>query len=142
MATADRLAALNSEEKDAVVDNINAKNTKRQNMDLDFENCSLEHLDQTLSNFYMEMRNKKGDMYSKIHTSIRQGIQRHISETRDIDLISDAFKTSNKAFQCKKLKMLGLAVVNHYPHIEDTDLTKMYSRFASNSAASVQRKST
>ena len=70
MATADRFAALNSEEKDAVVDNINAKNTKRQNMDLDFENCSLEHFDQTLSNFYMEMRNKNGDMYSKIHTSI------------------------------------------------------------------------
>jgi hypothetical protein len=70
MATAGRFAALNSEEKDAVLENINAKNTKRQNMDLDFENCSLEHLDQTLSNFYMEMRNKKGDMYSKIHTSI------------------------------------------------------------------------
>jgi hypothetical protein len=70
MATAGRFAALNSEEKDAVLENINAKNTKRQNMDLDFENCSLEHLDQTLSYFYMEMRNKKGDMYSKIHTSI------------------------------------------------------------------------
>jgi hypothetical protein len=32
----------------------------------------------------------------------------------------------------KKLKMLGLAAVNHYPHIEDTYLTKMYTRFASN----------
>jgi hypothetical protein len=32
----------------------------------------------------------------------------------------------------KELKMLGLPVVNHYPHIEDTDLTKMYTRFASN----------
>ena len=76
MATACRFAALNSEEKDAVLDNINAKDTKRQthtavklfrgyltekNMDLDFENYSLEQLDQTLSNFYMEMRNKKGD---------------------------------------------------------------------------------
>ena len=30
MATAGRFAALNSEEKDAVLDNINAKNTKRQ----------------------------------------------------------------------------------------------------------------
>jgi hypothetical protein len=77
MATAGRFAALNSEEKDAVLDNINAKNTKWQthtavnlfreyltekNMDLDLENCSL---DQTLSNFYMEMRNKRGDMYKK-----------------------------------------------------------------------------
>ena len=77
MATAGRFAALNSEEKDAVLDNINAENTKRQthtaaklfreyltekNMDLDLENCSL---DQTLSNFYMEMRNKRGDMYKK-----------------------------------------------------------------------------
>ena len=82
MATAGRFAALNSEEKDAVLDNINAKSTKRQthntvklfreyltekNMDLDFENCSLEQLDQTLSNFYMEMRNKKGDMYKNPH---------------------------------------------------------------------------
>jgi hypothetical protein len=30
MATAGRFDALNSEEKDAVLDNINAKNTKRQ----------------------------------------------------------------------------------------------------------------
>ena len=80
MATAGRFAALNSEEKDAVLDNINAENTKRQthtaaklfreyltekNMDLDFENCYLEQLDQTLSNLYMEMRNKKADMYKK-----------------------------------------------------------------------------
>jgi hypothetical protein len=86
MATAGRFAALNSEEKDAVLDNINAENTKRQthtaaklfreyltekNMDLDFENCYLEQLDQTLSNLYMEMRNKKANMYKKkIHTSI------------------------------------------------------------------------
>lgn len=63
MATAGRFAALNGEEKDVVLDNINAKNTTRQthtavilfrqyltetNMDLDFENCSLEQLDQTL----------------------------------------------------------------------------------------------
>jgi hypothetical protein len=148
MATAGRFAALNSEEKDAVLDNINAKSTKRQthntvklfreyltekNMDLDFENCSLEQLDQTLSNFYMEMRNKKGDMYKKSTLlSYRQGIQRHINQTRDIDLKGDAFKKLNKAFQCmgKELKKLGLAAVNHYPPIEDTDLAK--TLFASN----------
>ena len=102
-----------------------------------FENYSLEQLDQTLSIFYMEMRNKKGDMYKKSTLlSYRQGIQRHIIQTRDIDLKGDAFKKSNKAFQCmgKELKnlALGLAAVNHYPPIEDTDLAK--TLFASNPA--------
>jgi len=150
MATDGSFAALNGEEKDVVLDNINAKNTKRQthiavilfreyltetNMDLDFENCPLEQLDQTLSNFYMEMRNKKGDTYKKSTLlSYRQDIQRHISQTRDIDLKGDAFEKSNRAFQCigKELKnlALGLAAVNHYPPIEDTDLAK--TLFASN----------
>ena len=150
MATDGSFAALNGEEKDVVLDNINAKNTIRQthiavilfreyltetNMDLDFENCPLEQLDQTLSNIYMEMRNKKVDTYKKSTLlSYRQDIQRHISQTWDIDLKGDAFKKSNKAFQYmnKELKKLGLAAVNHYPHIEDTDLAKMHTLFASN----------
>jgi hypothetical protein len=32
----------------------------------------------------------------------------------------------------KELKNRGLAAVNHYPPIKDTDLAKMYTLFASN----------
>jgi hypothetical protein len=127
IATAARFAALNGEEKDVVLVNINAKNTTRQthtavilfrqyltetNMDLDFENCSLEQLDQTLSNFYMEMGNKKGDTYEKSTLlSYRQGIQRHISQAWDIDLKGDAFKKSNKAFLCMNKELIKLVLL-------------------------------
>jgi hypothetical protein len=46
-------------------------------MDLDFENCSLEQLEQTLSNFYMEMGNKKGDTYEKSTLLSYRNVDQH-----------------------------------------------------------------
>ena len=73
----------------------------------------------------MEMRNKNGEMYKKTTMqSYRQGLQRHLSKTRDIDILKgDNFKMSKKAYQCmtKELKRLGLAA--------DADLEKMYMFF-------------
>jgi hypothetical protein len=65
----------------------------------------------------------------KIHTSIVSA-----GHPANIDLKGDAFRKSNKAFQCmgKGLRKVGLATVNHYPPIKDTDLAKMYTLFASN----------
>ncbi|CAC5364871.1 unnamed protein product [Mytilus coruscus] len=65
---------------------------------LDFESYEDEQLDDVLVKFYMETRNKNGDMYKKsTMQSYRQGLQRHLSETRDIDILrSDNFKKSKK----------------------------------------------
>ncbi|CAG2211446.1 unnamed protein product [Mytilus edulis] len=78
----------------------------------------------------MEMRNKDGEMYKKsTMQSYRQGLQHHLSKTRDIDILkSDNFKKSKKAYQCmtKELKRLGMAAVEHCPAIADADMEKMY----------------
>ncbi|XP_071138416.1 uncharacterized protein [Mytilus edulis] len=82
------------------------------------------------------MRNKNGEMYKKTTMqSYRQGLQRHLSKTRDVDILKgDNFKQSKKAFQCmtKELNRLGLAAVEHYPAIADADMEKMYMFFCKN----------
>lgn len=146
-----RFASLQNDEKDSIINNLDAQNTKRQthtavkilreyltekNLPLDFETYSDERLDEVLSNFYLEMRNKSGEMYKKsTMQSYRQGIQRHLSQNRDIDILKgEAFKKSIKTFKCvgKELKRVGLAAVDHYPPIADQDLEKMYDLFAQN----------
>ena len=76
------------------------------------------------------MRNKDGEMYKKsTMQSYRQGLQHHLSKTRDIDILKgDNFKKSKKAYQCmtKELKRLGMAAVEHCPAIADADMEKMY----------------
>lgn len=141
-----RFKSLSVEEKANLLDNIESDNTKRgtatavklfrsylneKNLDLDFENYSKTQLDDVLETFYMESRNKKGDMYKKSTLmAYRHGIQRHLEQTRtDIDITKgDDFKKSNRSFKCvtKELKKQGLAVVNHHPSITDDDLERMY----------------
>ncbi|XP_052098825.1 uncharacterized protein LOC127733511 [Mytilus californianus] len=150
MATKRRFASLEDEDRENLLENVDAKNTKRQtntalnsfreyftekSLPLDFESYEDEQLDDVLAKFYMEMRNKNGDMYKKsTMQSYRQGLQRHLSKTRDIDILKgDNFKKSKKAYQCtgmtKELKRLGLAAVEHYPAIADVDMEKMYMFF-------------
>lgn len=150
MATA-RFASLEEDEIEAIMDNVESKNTKRQNntavkllrtylteknMPNEFETFSVERLDETLSKFWLEMRNKDGQMYKKTTMqAYRQGIQRHISRDRDIDITNEeVFKKSAKSFKCmtKELKRLGLAAIEHYPAITDCDMEKMYQYFCQN----------
>lgn len=148
MATKRRFASLEDEDRENLLENVDSKNTKRQtrtaingfreyltekSLSLDFESYDDAQLDDVLSKFYMEMRNKNGEMYKKTTMqSYRQGLQRHLSKTRDIDILKgDNFKKSQKAYQCmtKELKRLGLAAVEHYPAIADADIEKMYMFF-------------
>ncbi|XP_063442973.1 uncharacterized protein LOC134723282 [Mytilus trossulus] len=148
MATKRRFASLEDEDRENLLENVDSKNTKRQtntaingfreyltekSLPLDFESYDDAQLDDVLSKFYMGMRNKNGEMYKKTTMqSYRQGLQRHLSKTRDVDILKgDNFKKSKKAFQCmtKELKRLGLAAVEHYPAIADADMEKMYMFF-------------
>ena len=75
-----KIATLDKDEIDKIMDNAEAKNTKRQtntavtllrqyltprNMPTDFESFGIEQLDDVLSTFYLEMRNKNGERYKK-----------------------------------------------------------------------------
>jgi len=130
------------------MENLDAKNTKRQthtavkifreyltekNLPLEFEMLSDQRLDEILANFYLEIRNKSGQLHNK--STMNSYRQRHLNQNRDIDILKgDAFKKSIKAFKCigKELKRVGLAAIEHYPSIADEDLQKMYSYFSRN----------
>ena len=143
-----KFASLETEEINAIMDNLDSKNTKRQTitsvrmfrqylngkkLSTEFESFDIEQLDDLLSKFYLEMRNKDGEMYKKsTMQSYRQGLQRYLKENRDIDINKeDVFKKSNKSFKCmvKELKRNGLAAVDHHSAIEDEDLERMYHYF-------------
>jgi len=150
MATAGqkRFASLDKDEMDEIMENLDAKNTKRQthtavkifreyltekNLPLEFEMLSDQRLDEILANFYLEIRNKSGQLHNK--STMNSYRQRHLNQNRDIDILKgDAFKKSIKAFKCigKELKRVGLAAIEHYPSIADGDLQKMYSYFSRN----------
>ena len=74
-----KIATLDKDKIDKIMDNAEAKNTKRQtntavtllrqyltarNMPTDFESFGIEQLDDMLSTIYLKMRNK-GEMYKK-----------------------------------------------------------------------------
>ena len=100
-----KIATLDKDEIDKIMDNAEAKNTKRQtntavtllrqyltarNMPTDFESFGIEQLDDVLSTFYLEMRNKEGEMYKKTTMqSYWQGIQRHLAQSRECDITKD-----------------------------------------------------
>jgi ribonucleotide reductase alpha subunit len=87
-------AFINEEQKKELMDKIDTKNPKRvtstsvkllrdyllaKGEDADFESFDNAKLDNILASFYLEVRNKDGEMYKKtILMSYRQGLQRHL----------------------------------------------------------------
>ncbi|XP_067658215.1 uncharacterized protein [Haliotis asinina] len=141
-----RFAELSDTEKTIILENVEAKNTKKatstairvlreylsqKGKTIEFENLTPEDLDAILSEFYLEARTEKGEKYKKSTLmAYRHGIQRYIEKTRpDIDIIRGAdFKTSSKTFKAmgKELKRTGFGEVNHHAPIADADLIKLY----------------
>jgi hypothetical protein len=152
MADDDRFASISEAEMHEIMENIDAANTKNQtntavrpfreyltskHMTADFESLSKAKLDNVLSRYYVELRNKKGEMYKKSTLiAYRHGIQRHLEKTtQDIDILKgEDFKKSAIFFKgmTKELKKAGKAVVEHYPHTEENDLKTMYAYVTSN----------
>ena len=146
-----RFASLGQDDRDNIMENIETKNTKRQNTTavklfreyltekskpIEFEQYTIEQMDDSLASFYLEMRNKEGKHYKKTTMqAYRQGLNRHLQKCRDIDICNeDIFKKSCKSFKgmTKELKRLGLAAIEHHPSIEESDIEKMYSYFCKN----------
>ncbi|XP_033726677.1 uncharacterized protein LOC117316247 [Pecten maximus] len=142
---ADRFASLSVDEKDRIFNNADAANTKRvtttavrvfreyltsKSLSAEFETYEISELDEALANFYLEMRNKNGELYKKSTLlSYRHGIQRHLELTREVNIMKgEQFKKSVKAFKSmtKELKRQGYGAVDHYPAINEEDLAKLY----------------
>ena len=95
-----------------IVEHIDAANTDKQtntavrtfsdyltskHMSADFESLSKAELDNVLSRYYVELRNKKGEMYKKSTLiAYRNGLQRHLEKTtQDITILKgEDFKKS------------------------------------------------
>lgn len=166
MATVERFATLSEGEKQHIIDNHDAKNTKRatstavkcfkeylnhKNVSDDFEDWNESQLDENIGSFYLEARSREGELYKKSTLiSYRHGLQRHLESNRTVskvDIIKgDAFAKSNRVFKAvgKELKRQGKAATDHHPPISDTDIVKAYdyliSRINEGSARHLQFK--
>jgi len=83
-----------------------------------FENFTNEELDDIVGKFYVEVRQENGDKYQRSSLfSIRYGLNRHLSLSRNVDIMKDtAFQVSQKLFTAviKDLKREGKGAVTHY----------------------------
>ena len=101
---------------------------KETKNDDNFESFSIEKLDR---DFYTEVRNANGQMYSKsTFVRIRASISRHLrappfNKTFSL-MTAKEFHKSNQMFlaMIKKIKREGLDATKHHPHITDGDLEK------------------
>ena len=94
--------------------------------DDNFESFSIEKLDSHPRDFYTEVRNANGQMYSK---STFVGI-RAPSFNKTFSLMTDKeFHQCNQMFlaMIKKIKREDLDVTKHHLHITDGDLEKLRS---------------
>ena len=116
---------------------------------VDFENYEDDKLDNLLSDFFLRLRTKEGDLF-KINTlhNIRYSLNRYLKEvkpSRACLIKSQAFCKSQEAFKLlsKKIKKSGKGSVKHYECITDEDLMKLYSSpfmDPDNTAESLQNK--
>jgi len=98
---------------------------------VEFEEFSLEHLNNSLKSFYVGARKTDGNHF-KINAlqNISYGIKRYLKEKRKIDILSDsAFLGSNEVYKAvlTDLKKKGLGGTDHHPPISENDLKKLYS---------------
>ncbi|XP_033125588.1 uncharacterized protein LOC117123684 [Anneissia japonica] len=93
---------------------------------------SIAELDEVLTRFYAEVRQRNGEIYmKKSMISLRYGLQRHFVTTRNVDVINDArFRPSNQMFCAvlARLKQDGKDIVRHKQPITLEDRQKMYDQ--------------
>ncbi|XP_069134253.1 uncharacterized protein KIAA1958-like [Argopecten irradians] len=99
-----------------------------------FELLSESDLCTLLKDFFTNVRNKKGELYSKSSIcAIRQGIRRYLQEpphNKTFDIINDpVFKGANQVFisMLKMTRAEGKGTVTHKKAIPAGDLQKLYS---------------
>lgn len=95
------------------------------------EQMDEKQLDNSLSQFYIEARSKRGEQYSKSSLiSFRNAIERHLNNppyNKSLKLNSAAFTNSNRMFNAKikSLKKQGKENVQHKDAIPVDDLKKL-----------------
>ena len=107
---------------------------RETNQDENFEEFSIEKLDQVLKDFYSEVLNTDGQLYAKsTFVGIRASISRHLRAppfNKPFSLMADKeFHRSNQMFlgMIQKLKREGLDVTKHHSSISEGDLEKLRS---------------
>ena len=160
VSTKRQFARLTEEDIESMKENVNAKATKKATAvavkafkeyltstgaDPDFEIWTPSQLDSALGGFFVNLRNKDGEMYKKTTLmSYRHSLQRYINTVRDdIDIIhGNEFKNSKVLFQAqtKKMKAEGKAKIDHHPPIEPADLERLYDYVCSDDSAALLQK--
>ncbi|XP_046559097.1 uncharacterized protein LOC124268121 [Haliotis rubra] len=102
----------------------------------DFENFDAQALNTYLRSFYAEVRNGRGEMYSKsTFVGLRAAINRHLRSPpyeRDINIMNDKdFHTTNNVFisMVRKMKKEGLDKTKHHAAIPATELAMIRESF-------------
>lgn len=92
--------------------------------------CTAKELATVLPSFYVEVRKKDGQLYTKSTlTALRFGLCRHFKQALNIDILKDkVFKEANQVYEerCEELIKKGLGKTEHKPPIGDEDLKKLY----------------
>ena len=156
--SAPRFASVSEADLGRLVDDKDAKNTKRATKTALRvlqqylkekkvpEPQTKDGISNVLKLFYAEARKVDGTSYSKSTlNSLRFGLGRHFKATLGFDIINDpAFAEANKVFgaKCVELKRQGLAKVEHTPPICEEDRKKLYESdvFNQNSPETLQNK--
>jgi hypothetical protein len=122
---------------------VSTKYLEEKDRPTDVDTYPTDQLDNMLSKFYTEARSEKGELYTKMTLkNTRYGIQRYLSDKRNIDIIKDKeFIGSNKVYQAisVQLKCEGLGGVEHYPPVEKENLRKIYNSLSDKDPVSHQQ---
>ena len=104
---------------------------KEKKQSVDFEVFTPEQLDEVLGHFYIEARQKNGQLYrGKSLQSLRYALNRYLKAERQLDILNEVqFTQSSELFKVAmaELKAEGKGDVRHYPPITDEDMQKLYS---------------
>ena len=141
-ASASRFASLGEEELDEIIDQKDARSTKKViNTAMNVlkayseykgfsisETITAIELSKFLRSFYAEVRRSNGELYSKRSMiTLRYGLQRHFNKFC-FDIVSDSkFKEANDMFHAVlvKLKKEGKGSVDHKDPITKEDFLKI-----------------
>ena len=98
------------------------------------DEISEDDLPEILFRFYSDLCRQDGAEYKLSSIKcIRAGLNRHLKESRNVDIISDVrFAKTNELFHgvAAKARKEGRGCVSNFPVIEDKDLTQIGNYFA------------
>ena len=102
--------------------------------DVDFENRSTSDLNLLLKEFYIDLRQQNGELYTKSSFLVsRQSLNRYLRSHpvfKTFNIIDgQEFNEANTAFQsmCKQIREQGKHIVHHKPTIQKGDMQKLHS---------------